>query len=208
LDPEGKLFDMQTDPGQRTNVAARFPEVVERFTQERDKWTREVLRASRQPERPFTVGYKAFPRAELPARDGTPHGTIRRSAGAPNCSFFTHWTSTNDFVSWNLESATSGEQEVEVLYTCATTNVGVRLLAEFAGSRVSSLVTNAFDPPLQGAENDLYPRQSESYVKEFRSLKLGKLKTPQGAGTLTLRATEIPGREAIDLRAVVLTLVK
>jgi hypothetical protein len=143
---------------------------------------------------------------ELPARDAVPQGSIRRSASAPNCSYLTHWTSTNDLVSWEIESATGGLQEVEILYTCATNNVGVRLQAECGEAVARGIVEQAFDPPLKGAENDRVPRQGESYVKEFRSLKLGDLKIPQGRSRLMIRATQIPGAEAIDLRAVVLRL--
>ncbi|MDF1853808.1 MAG: hypothetical protein P1U85_23470 [Verrucomicrobiales bacterium] len=37
---------------------------------------------ARYADRPFTVGYAAT--TTLPARDGIPHGTIRRSSKAPN----------------------------------------------------------------------------------------------------------------------------
>jgi arylsulfatase A-like enzyme len=205
LDPEGGLFDMQVDGGQRTNLAPTMPEVARRFTEARETWRRNVLEASKSPQRPFTVGYMEFPRAELPARDGVAHGAIRRSADAPNCSYFTHWTSTNDFISWDIESAKAGPQEVELLYTCAANNTGVRLQVECGNAVLRAIVDQPHDPPLKGAENDRVPRHGESYVKDFRSIRLGKIEIPRGRSTLVIRATQIPGTEAIDLRSVVLS---
>jgi hypothetical protein len=43
-------------------------------------------------------------------------------------------------------------------------------------------------------------------VKDFRPLTLGTIPLAKGRGTLTLRALEIPGESAIDVRDVVLTL--
>ena len=56
--------------------------------------------------------------------------------------------------------------------------------------------------------HDRTPRAGESYVKEFKPLKLGVVELPRGRGELTLRATDIPGKGVIDVRAAVLTLQK
>ncbi len=45
------------------------------------------------------------------------------------------------------------------------------------GSRLQAKVSEANDPPLRGAENDRVPRQGESYVKDFKPLRLGHLRT-------------------------------
>lgn len=78
----------------------------------------------------------------------------------------------------------------------------------FNDGRVQAEVTEAHDPPLEGAEHDRAPRDSESYVKDFRPLRLGTLPLEKGRGLLTLRALEVPGKQVIDVRCVVLTLLK
>ena len=35
---------------------------------------------------------------QIPARDGTAHGNIKRSNMWPNCSYFTNWTSLDDSI--------------------------------------------------------------------------------------------------------------
>ena len=70
---------------------------------------------------------------------------------------------------------------------------------------LSAKVTEAHDPPARGAEHDRVPRQGESYVKDFKPLRLGVVELPRGRGELTLRATDIPGGGVIEVRAVTLT---
>jgi hypothetical protein len=73
---------------------------------------------------------------------------------------------------------------------------------------VEGKVSEANDPPLKGAEHDRVRRQGESYVKDFKPLKLGNIQLPKGRGLLTVRAVSIPGRQVMDLRAVFLRLVR
>jgi len=67
-------------------------------------------------------------------------------------------------------------------------------------------VTEAHDPPLRGMEHDRVPRQ-ESYVKDFRAMKLGTISLEKGRGDLILRAIEIPREQALDFRLLMLTRV-
>ncbi len=207
LDNEGRLYDLTRDPGQDRNIAKDHPEVASRLSEALKSWKRELLPGLRDDDRPFPVGYPAFPVTYLPARDGVPHGQIERSAAAPNCSFFTNWTSPDDRITWDVEVATSGRYEAVVYYTCAPEDVGVTLELSFGDSHVRGKVVEAHDPPLRGAENDRVPRGSESYVKDFKPLRLGELTLKKGRGPLTIRAVEIPGTHAIDLRLVELTLI-
>ncbi len=83
LDHTGKLYDLAHDPGQRNDLASQQPEVTARLGQAVAKWKAELLPGLKNDDRPFTVGYAEFPSTQLPARDGVPHGGVRRSAGRP-----------------------------------------------------------------------------------------------------------------------------
>ena len=206
LDDKGKLYDMQKDPGQRKDISKQKPDVTAKLSKAVQKWKTDVLSELERKERPFTVGYPEFPVTHLPARDGRPHGNVKRSARAPNCSFFENWTSTEDRITWNINVHASGTYEAVIYYTCAKENVGSTFELAFNGSALEGKITEAHDPPLYGKENDRSNRGSESYVKEFKPLTLGSISLKKGTGDLTLRALEIPGKEVMDVRYIVLTL--
>jgi hypothetical protein len=208
LDAAGMLFDMVADPGQDRDISKDRADAAVRLSGAVAQWRTEVLPKSVKDDRPFPVGYPAFPEAPLPARDGVPSGNIRRSANAPNCSYFTNWSTVDDGITWDIEVATSGQYEAFLYYTCARENVGSTVELSFNGSRVTGKVSETHDPPLVGAQFDRVPREGESYVKDFRPLRLGVLSLMKGRGELVLRALDIPGKQVMDLRAVSLVLIK
>jgi arylsulfatase A-like enzyme len=206
LDANGQLYDMPADPGQTKDVSGQRPEVARTLRQAVADWRTEVL-VPRKDDRPFPVGFPEFPRTPLPARDGIAHGGIRRSANAPNCSYFTNWKSKEDAITWDIEVHTPGRYRAEVQYTCAAADVGSTVELRFKESRSVGKVAPPWDPALLDKQ-DRVPRKGESYLKEFRTLSLGPIDLEKGRGTLTLRALEITGQQVMDVRAVALTLVE
>jgi len=208
LDHTGKLFDMKNDPGQYHDVSKDHPQIAARLAEAVEQWKQEVLSESPKDDRPFPVGYAEFPTTILPARDGVPYGNVKRSAGAPNCSYFTNWLSTDDKITWDIEVASSGNYEAAIYYTCAKENVGSTVELRFNQSRIQGKLTEPHDPPLVGAQFDRVNRGGESYVKDFRPLHLGAFRLEKGRGELTLEALDVPGKQVMDVRAVALTLLK
>jgi arylsulfatase A-like enzyme len=208
LDNGGKLYDLTVDPGQAHDVSTEHAEVQQRLASAMAKWKKELLPGLGDDGRPFPVGYSEFPITQLPARDGVPRGGIRRSASAPNCSYFTEWKRPGDTMIWDIEVATSGKYEALIYYSCPKEDVGSTIELSFNGSRIEGRVSEAHDPPLMGAENDRVPRRGESYVKDWKPLRLGLVDLKQGRGPLTLKATNIPGKQVMDVREILLTLVK
>jgi len=207
LDAAGNLFDMETDPRQDHDISGDKPQITEKLKSAVARWKKEVL-GNFKDDRPFSVGYAEFPTTPLPARDGVPHGNVQRSGKAPNCSFFTNWLNKKDAMTWDIEVATTGDYEAAVYYTCPQKDVGSTVELRFNGSRVQGKVTEAHDPPLKGAEFDRVDRGSESYVKDFKLLRIGTFRLQKGRGELTLQALDVPGKQVMDVRAVMLTLLK
>lgn len=219
LDPEGRLFDMITDPGQYTDVAdehagvaahlrrlanAKAAEVLGRQQDERLTLGRSDQRRGNDA-RPFTVGYSRM--TWLPAGDAKASGGIERSNRWPNSSYFTNWTNEDGAITWDIEVGHAGAYTAEIYYTCAVEDVGSRIELSFQGNRVETRISEAHDPPLIGAQQDRVPRQ-ESYTKDFRPLSMGSIQLVRGRGVLKLRALTIPGRQALELSAVTLTRVE
>ena len=206
LDDQGALFDMAADPGQTWDISRQMPEVAAELTRAVSAWRAEVLPTARD-DRPYPVGFVEFPMTPLPARDGVPHGGIRRSAGAPNCSYFVNWTRTEDFMTWDVEVHTTGSYDAAIYYTCPEADAGSTVELSLNGSILEGKVSPAWDPPLLDKQ-DRVPRKGESYMKVFHTLNLGVIRLNKGRGLLTLRALQIPGRQVMDVRLLTLTLAK
>jgi hypothetical protein len=214
LDDQGRLFDIVADPGQTTPLNDREPEIAAQLTAAAQKWRREVLAAAdrtaarnRVDPRPIPVGYREFPVTMLPARDGEPRGSVRRSASAPNCSYFVNWTSTDDRMVWLVDVHTTGRYEVVIDYTCPEADAGSQIELSFRNSQLTGRVTPAWDPPLYTNQDTLPRPHGESHMKEFRPLQLGTINLERGTGELMLRALEIPGKSVMHVRRITLTLL-
>ena len=226
MDHQGNLYDMLADPGQTTPVNSQHVAAAAEFQQEIARWKETVLLAKRPVNatgtkaagkkagggnavdpRPIPAGYREFPITMLPARDGEPRGSVRRSSAAPNCSYFVNWTAKDDSMVWLLDVHTTGRYEVVLDYTCSSADVGSQIELSCGVHRLVGRVQEAWDPPLYTNQDTLPRPHGESQMKEFRTLKLGEITLEKGAKPLTLRALDIPGKSVMDVRRVTLTLL-
>jgi arylsulfatase A-like enzyme len=222
LDGAGNLFDMVADPGQSTPIQAKEPSLAKELSAAVAAWRKEMGisapaggkgkgKGGNGPgnavdPRPIHVGYREFPTTMLPARDGEPRGGMRRSAAAPNSSYFVNWTKPEDAAVWNVEVVTAGTYIVTLDYACAVDAVGTPLEFSFEGTLLKGRIAEAFDSPLK-PEQDTLPRpHGESVMRDFRTMTLGEVRLEPGKGELKLRAPEVRGKSVMDLRRVTLTL--
>ncbi len=214
LDHQGRLYDMLKDPGQSKDAAGDHPAIATRLRAARDSWAKGILPELKQPPRPFVLGHPGSKYTQLPARDASASGAIRRSNRFPNCSFFTNWKNIEDSIAWDVEVPAEGVFKVELYYACGKDDVGSTIELSMQsgpsgttpGSSVRAKVSQPHDPPLRGAEEDCVKR-TESYVKDFRPLELGRMKLARGTGKLTLRAIEKPGSQVMEVRLLFFTRV-
>jgi arylsulfatase A-like enzyme len=216
LDHDGELYDMVEDPGQTSPVTAKEPDVAARLAAAVQSWREEMFPESERgttlasnavDPRPIPVGYREFPITMLPARDGEPQGSVQRSSPAPNCSYFVHWSSSDDRMVWRLDVQTAGQYEVVIDYTCPEEDAGAVMELVWKGSRLRGRVAPGWDPPLFTNQDTLPRPAAESRMKEFRPLPLGTMHLEAGTGELVLRAVEIPGSSVMDVRRLTLTLL-
>lgn len=202
LDNAGGLYDLPADPGQRQNVAADHPDLVEKMTAAIERLNQQT-RGHDQDNRPFVIAHPEAPTTQLPARDGKEHGGIRRSNRFPNSSFFTNWTSEDDSITFDAEVLADGEYEVEIFYSCPEGDQGSTIELTFNEQKLVGKVGQAHPSKLVGAAEDRFER-AESYEQNWGRMTLGVLPLTAGPGQLTLRATEIPGAHVMDFRLLLL----
>ena len=202
LGSDNKLYEIASDPGQNTDVSEKYPEVFNQLRAAKEKWILEVSsELDETANRPFTIGHHEAIFTQMPARDGIAHGNIKRSNRWPNSSYYLNWISKNDSITWPAEVLEDGWFEVELFYTCPEKDTGSKLQLYFNDAKLDYQITEAFESELM-KNDDIYPRE-EGYVKKFNSVKMGVINLKKGTGTLTLKATEIPGKQVIDFRLLV-----
>jgi len=203
LDHEGKLFDMVADPGQRKSV--HNPEVLEKLSAKAKAHRDQFMPDYFKDDRPFVIAHPDSTFTQLPARDAIGHGNIKRSNKFPNCSYFLNWTSVDDKITFKTRVAETGHYNVVLYY--AAKDAGTKCELRFNNSVLKFEIEQPHDVPQRGAKDDRYKRV-ESYVKDFKAIPIGTIGLKQGEGDLILKATEIPGREAMEFRLLTLERVK
>ncbi|MEM7476605.1 MAG: arylsulfatase [Planctomycetota bacterium] len=206
LGTQGKLFEIATDAGQRVDVKDKFPGVAKELMQRKQAYLAEV-QGWNNDSRPFLIGHPDYLYTQVPARDATGTGKIKRSNKFPNCSYLFNWTSTTERIQWEAQVGASGRYRVELQYACKPENVGGSYELRFGDAKLPFNITEAHDPPLRGMEHD-HVERIESYVKDFKSIELGTVELEAGSGTLEIVANSIPGEEAFEFRLLMLTRIE
>ena len=86
-------------------------------------------------------------------------------------------------------------------------NKGTVIRLSHNNSKIEYKFIKSHEVPVRGQENDRVKRR-ESYVKDFKEIKIGKINLTKGKGELALQALEIPGNESIEFRLLMLEKVQ
>ncbi len=207
LDHLGKLYDMTNDPGQLADISALRPKIRNQLLEEVSNWKETVLPELGKDERSFVIGHPNYRWTQVPARDGISHGAIKRSGRFPNCSYYENWKTTQDKITWNCEVGATGTYEVSIHYALKKGDEGTVVQLSHNNASIEHKFTESHEVPSRGQENDRVERR-ESYVKDFKEIKIGKINLTKGKGELTLKALEIPGEESIEFRLMMLEKVQ
>ena len=204
LDHKDQLFDMVNDPYQTTDISEKKPQVMEELLLAKEKWEKTVLvELPEKDQRPFYIGHPSLRTTQIPARDGIPSGDIKRSNRFPNCTYFTNWINTEDTISWEVDVVQEGDFEITVYYSCAEDAVGSIFEISFGKAKINGKIIEAHNTQEYGAEEDRVIRQ-ESYVKDFKPLKVGILNLKKGKGTLKIKGIKKNGKALMDFRLMLL----
>ncbi|QCW99518.1 arylsulfatase [Aggregatimonas sangjinii] len=200
LDAQDRLYDITKDRGQTTDIATRHPKMRDSLKKIKSDWLADVKAdLVVKGDRPFTLGHPDHEYTQIPARDGIPHGNIKRSNRYPNDTFFTNWISVTDSISWDVEVMADGKYEVSILYTMPEGSQGMAVELSHGKNLMMTRIMTAHDPTLTGMENDRVPR-IESYVKNFKPKILGTLYLRKGRRPLVLKTRYLPEKDGIDVR--------
>jgi arylsulfatase A len=205
-----QLYDMVDDPGQKRDLAKVDPESLQPLREAFEAKAREVTQGGFEAIATH-VGYCDWPVVTLPG-----HEAFLESVGGQGISYvgrsgwandwITNWTDAEAYAWWPVKVVAPGCFEVSILYTCGRENLGTRMRIDVGGQTVEGVVEKVHDPaPVPSP--DRVPR-GEVYEKVWAPLTLGAVELGAGATRLVVRALEIPGRRACDVKAVRLRRVR
>jgi len=195
-----ELFDMAADPGQRKNISRKQLEVTSKLKQAYDKWYEDVTSLGLEVP-PIPVGHHQRKLVELPAHEGHLAGALKYQGvqGWAN-DWITGWTDTDSHVHWDIEVVRAGSYGITLMYTCPKQELGSKVCVAIGDERLEGIVEKAHDPaPVPSP--DRVPRK-EVYEKVWAPLKLGAVTLKKGRAHLYVKALNIPGNSALDLKAV------
>lgn len=204
---EGKgwqLFDMASDPGQATDVAAANPSVVDRLSAAYDAWFADVSRSA-FVRPPIEVGHASENPIQLEAPDARLSGLAYKNSrqGYAN-DWIAGWTSTDATASWEIAVVRAGRYDVSFALVCEEKDAGAKIRVR-AGSASTEAVVRAtpIRPiPLPHRDPDQYYR---SLV--WSTLPAGTLRLEEGRARLEVRALTKPGETVMELKHVELRFV-
>ena len=198
----GELYDIQNDRREKKNLAKEKPDVAKDLGGQLAAWVADAKPVKNRNEgvkRPITMAHPDATYDQVPSRDATAHGSIKRSNRFPNCTYMLGWTDTDSEITWDVDVLSDGKFEVELYYACPKEDIGSTIRLSIGDEKLDFKITEPNDSPLVGAEQDYFER-AEGYVRNWVPMTLGTIKLTKGRDTLRLKALEIPGKQACEMR--------
>ena len=205
LDHENNLYDLVKDFSQYNPIEKYNNPHYQKLLNDKNEWLNKVVNPNKEQlkRRPFTINYNTANYTHLPARDAEINGDLKRSSIHANCSFIENWVNTNDYIFWEIDVLEDGINNIELYYTLEKESVGTEIALEFENQIIKKTIDEFRDPNLVGFEDDKIER-IESYTKDFKKIKIGKMSFKKGLSRLKLKTTKKVGKKSIDFRLLIL----
>lgn len=198
-----QLYDMDADPGETIDLAAREPETVARLAALYDAWFADVSRE--QLERlPLPVGHAEQILVELHAPQAYFDAPLHFASGPGFANdWLTGWTEGRAKVWFEIDVARAGDYAIEIAYACPPADAGSRLRVAIGDDAVELIV-----PAAEPVDIPLPHRDAEGKARyrsrAWATLDAGTLTLPAGRTRLLLDPVTMPGRQVMDLKHVAL----
>ena len=198
-----ELYDMSADPGQEKNVAKKHPGLFQDLCREYEAWYRDVT--STGVDAPaLPIGFSNTEVVALQAEDSKLSNGLEfsKKIGWAHDTV-TNWMSTEESVAWDLDVLHSGSYEITLMYACAPSDTGARIELEIGDQQVSSRLEKAHDPQPptpREANHKRVETQGPVWVRRHAPLSFPTVTLRKGTTRLIVRATEIPGKQALTLK--------
>lgn len=201
-----ELYDMVADPAQEQNLAATEPEKLAELSAAYESWFEDVTKNA-TGRMPIPVGYDEAPRVTLPVTQAKRSDGLRfcGKAGGWNHDYLVNWSSTDEVVSWQIENVRPGKFEVSLLYTCPQKDIGASICIGIGDLLLDATIATAYDPePLPSPDR---VKRDLIYEKVWKPMVIDTIPLAAGMASVSVRATAIPGDQAMEFRGLLLRRV-
>jgi arylsulfatase A len=207
-----QLYDLTTDPGEKTDLANQRPAVVAELARAYSTWWSSVQGGYDPPHR-IEVGHAIEDPVVLHAPQAArwPGLTFARRLGQPNPrnagfaqDWLTDWTRPEAMAEWAIEVMAPGRYAVELQCTVAESDAGARIRVSAAGSSTEG-TTRAFPGRQIPLPHRDRKEQNPLVDRTWHYQALGTLTLPAGSATLRVESRTMPGQAVMELKSVRLT---
>jgi arylsulfatase A-like enzyme len=198
-----QLYDMETDPGQKRDIASEHPEIVQDLSARYDAWFADISSEGLQ-RFPLPVGHREHNPVELHAPQAyfDPPLQFANGPGFAN-DWLTAWTDASAKVWWEIEVAEAGSYDIELAYGAADAESRLRLSAAEAALDFAIPAAEAKEIPLPHRDDAGKARYRN---RDWTTLNAGALTLPKGPVKITLETLSKSGAQVMDLKHLQLKL--
>ncbi len=180
-----ELYDMESDPGETTDLAADHPDLVQDLSAAYDEWWDDASTERGFVRLPVPIGTDGDNPAKLIAMHAYIDGDARYQYGGLLQDRIMDWESTDDVIYWDVDVETTGTYEASLEYRAAD------------ASQVS----------LTAADQTLEADVVATEGRDWTSLPIGTLNLTAGPVKLSVQASSITGNSVMDLHEIRLKLL-
>lgn len=186
--PSGwRLFDLETDPGEKKNLIRKEPEIAERLRTEFVRWFDDVTEGvAYQPIR-IPVGDPREPLVEIEPSWATWEGdSIHYTFDGYDWDTIDGWKAPGEKATWRLDVKKAGAYRLHLIYGCRPLDAGGTIRISSGSSRLDHEV------------------HSTTTAEQFSQFEAGTIELSEGAVKLVAEVVDAPGEELMRLNGLVL----
>ena len=211
------LFNLKTDPNQLLDIREQYPGTYDSLRSSYDQWINNIPVTTSTNTIP--VGYSDYPKTVLPAHEANLFPSFefrkdRRHTGIAYHSlhgwahdWIDFWTQTSAFPSWNIDVVSAGRYELKIKYALKPEDKGTRLTLEIQNQQRTVDDIPVFEHS-QFQNHDRVARIAEAPETDWGVLDVGVFDLQAGQSEIKVSAIEIPGRETIELKGIIINKVE
>ena len=196
-----ELYDLEKDPGEQHNIADQHPQKLAELDQQYRAWWGSLFPSGTYEIQPIPVGYDESKTVRITPHLGRVKGSLQYTGfrgmygketvgvhpSGVDGDWIANWLSTDDAISWNIEVVEAGDYEVLLNIRCPRGSEGSTVRVSIGDQRVENKVPVA-----------------DLKAGEWEEVKWGSLRLTPGKYPLSVQATNVAGKEVMELGSVVI----